>query len=411
MRISQGFAGVAASMLLFPGLAACGGSNGGSSADSSSDEIVIGAIGAFSGMFAANAGGIPDVWKAWEESVNDAGGINGRTVKLIIKDIGNGDASMGLTSTKELIDRDKAVVIVDLDATDLSWIPYAEAKGVPVVAGTVSLAPLKYPTVFPTVLTISTLSYAYAEKVAEIGKTTAVYYPAEVPGAKSVGDGEALYSDELGFEVKISQGISSALPDYTSVCQAIKDANVDSYQLFFTTDLLIKMTDQCYKLGVKIPQILPAIVGPKEWTNPIFDGDPVIDSAAPFFDDSIPGVKEYRDTIEKYAPDLVDSKLDQSSTFQGYVAMKVLEKALRGVEGDVTTESIKDSFFTFKGETVGGITPPLTFTKGKPSSILCWFTWDIKDGDRVIGEDAGAPRCGPEEVLKKADDAVLASLG
>jgi branched-chain amino acid transport system substrate-binding protein len=33
-----------------------------------------------------------------------------------------------------------------------------------------------------------------------------------------------------------------------------------------------------------------------------------------------------------------------------------------------------------KGETLGGMAPPLTFTQGKPTSIDCWFTAAMVNG-------------------------------
>lgn len=409
MKISRGLVGTAAVALLATGLAACGGSGGGDGS-SSGDEIVIGGIAQYTGAYAANQGGIPVAWKAWEKSVNDAGGINGRKVKLIIKDTGSGDASAGLTAAKELVDQDKAVAILSIAQGDLSYIPYADSKKIPVINGTISASPLKYATVFPTGLSPSTLSYAYADKAAELGKTTAVYYPADVPEAKGVGDGEAGFGEALGVTVKISQGISQSLPDYTAMCQSIKDANVDSYQLFFTTDLLLKMTSQCFTAGVTVPQIMPAIIGPKQWTEKYLEGNPVIDFSAPFFDDSIPGIKEYRDAVKAYKPDFLGGPLDISSTAQAFGPAKLVEKAISGITGDVTAESVMASLYTIKGETLGGLTPPLTFTKGKPTRIHCWFVWDIKNGTGDASADKGAPRCGPEDVLNKADDAVLKAV-
>lgn len=407
MKISRAVAAGAASVLLTTGLAACGGSDGG---EAEGDEILIGGIAQYTGGYAATAGGVPVAWKAWVKAVNDKGGINGRDVKLIIKDTGGGDASAGLAAAKELIDTEGVVALLSFTQGDLTWIPYADTKGVPVINGILSAAPLKYSTAFPLGLTPSTLSYAYAEKVAEIGDSTAIYYPADIPDAKAVGDGEAVYGGDLGFEVKISQGISATLPDYTAMCQSIKDSKADSYQLFFPTDLLLNMTSQCFKLGVKAPQLLPAIVGPQQWSEDFLQGNPVVDVLAPFFDVSVPGIKEYRDAVQAYDPDFLGGPLDISTTAQAFAAVKMAEVAIGSIEGDVTTESVMAALYTIKDETLGGLTPPLTYTKGKPTRIHCWFVWDIKDGAGNTGADQSKPRCGPDDVLNKADDAILKAI-
>ena len=40
----------------------------------------------------------------------------------------------------------------------------------------------------------------------------------------------------------------------------------------------------------------------------------------------------------------------------------------------------KHAFEILKGETLGGLTAPLTFKQGKPTSLPCWFYFQVKDG-------------------------------
>ena len=64
-----------------------------------------------------------------------------------------------------------------------------------------------------------------------------------------------------------------------------------------------------------------------------------------------------------------------------WTAGKLLEKALLAVPGKVTRESVLAGLWTLRNENLGGLTSPLTFTKGQnaPRS-RCWTTIAIKGG-------------------------------
>ena len=48
--------------------------------------------------------------------------------------------------------------------------------------------------------------------------------------------------------------------------------------------------------------------------------------------------------------------------------------------GKAAPADVLKGLYTFKNETVGGLTPPLNYVKGKPTFITCWFPQQIKSG-------------------------------
>src|SRR4051794_12813770 len=88
-------------------VASCSSSSSGGTASSdpsttlTGSPIVIGNVGGYSSDQASSEAGAELVLKAWAQSVNDNGGINGHPLKLIVKDIGN-NAAGGLAAVKEL---------------------------------------------------------------------------------------------------------------------------------------------------------------------------------------------------------------------------------------------------------------------------------------------------------------------
>jgi branched-chain amino acid transport system substrate-binding protein len=48
--------------------------------------------------------------------------------------------------------------------------------------------------------------------------------------------------------------------------------------------------------------------------------------------------------------------------------------------GAVTSAELIKGLYKIKNDTLGGLTPPLTFHKGVPNPVDCWFYQGTKDG-------------------------------
>jgi branched-chain amino acid transport system substrate-binding protein len=68
------------------------------------------------------------------------------------------------------------------------------------------------------------------------------------------------------------------------------------------------------------------------------------------------------------------------------------------IDGPITPAALKQALFTFRNETLGGLTVPLTFDESSPSLSTCFYEWKVSDGKRVI-ENGGKARCAPETAI------------
>jgi branched-chain amino acid transport system substrate-binding protein len=59
---------------------------------------------------------------------------------------------------------------------------------------------------------------------------------------------------------------------------------------------------------------------------------------------------------------------------------------------DSTPAEVKQGLYTFKNETVGGLTPPLTYTKDKPAFTTCWFAQKLV-GQAFEATQGAKPSC------------------
>jgi branched-chain amino acid transport system substrate-binding protein len=186
------------SVLTLTLIGACSSSGGGTAADpgtSSASDIVVGDIGAYSGVLASDEAGIPTVMQAWADSVNAAGGIDGHQVKVISEDIGQ-TTGAGLTAAKELVEQDHVVAIVgDFDSGDTQWVPYVASQGVPIIGGAAALSDLtssdRFPVVFNPITLIYTDAWIAAHDGGRLGIASRTRNSSTSPGPAPSGCGDS----------------------------------------------------------------------------------------------------------------------------------------------------------------------------------------------------------------------------
>jgi branched-chain amino acid transport system substrate-binding protein len=101
---------------------------------------------------------------------------------------------------------------------------------------------------------------------------------------------------------------------------------------------------------------------------------------------------DYRDATAKYAPGGERGSIGA----QIWAAGKLLEKIAAGFPAKVTTPDILGGLYGLHGETLGGITPPLTFPKGPHGDVnWCAVPVTIKDGKFKPLQTAETYSCAP----------------
>lgn len=382
--------------------AGCGSEDEGSSAGPASgekSEIAIGAIGSYSSPQGGTIVGGRDVLNAWAKMVNEAGGVDGHPVKLVVKDDA-GDPAKALSLVKELVTRDKVVAIVGHSSfLDTVWAPYIGTQGVPVLGGSPYATPfLTDPNFFSIGTNNAAQNYALLAEAKKLGTRFANLYCAEAPVCAVGNSYLEAFAPELGVDMKVAQKVSASQPNYTAVCKAIKDSGAASFSVAHSSAIAIKISEDCVDLGVKGENVATGGTADAAWLDrPKLDGTLNVELAAPYFDDSTAGTKRYRDFVSKYLPDF--GKKDGAGPQYAYIATQLLEAAVKAAPADeVTSETIKKGLYSLKDETLDGLTAPLNYVEGKPSLNNCWFVSQIKDGEWTAPNGARY-QCAPDEVI------------
>jgi branched-chain amino acid transport system substrate-binding protein len=381
-----------------PSTASSSTTSSGSSAPSTKSTITIGAIGSYDGPIGASILGARYGIQAWAASVNAQGGIDGHHVKLVLKDDGESPAT-ALDAAKELIDTDKVVAIVgDFSLFDSVWAPYAEAKKVPVIGGeSIFTSFLTNQYFFPSGANVFALTYGIVSDAKALGGKIAVLYCAEAPAC---GQTPALiggFAKAVGVKDVYNGKVSATAPDYTAICQQIKSSGAQTVDQAISADVQVRLSEQCQTQGVKVTWLAQdGAISSASLASKANEGLLASELDAPFSESSTPALMAFQNAIKKYAPGI--GTAFGPATMYAWVAGELFEKVVAGAGAHITSASLATSAWAIKGETLGGLAPPLTFTKGKPYLVDCYFTTGITDG-KFDAPKGLTPACAPDAIV------------
>lgn len=381
--------------------------SGSSGTGATGKPIVIGNVGSYAGPYASQDGARQAV-NAWGKWVNAHGGINGRPVKLIIEDDG-GSATTALTAVKKLVEQDKVVALVGVTDNFVSgWISYADQKGIPIIGGNpIESTAVTDPNYFPAGGNFLAINYGVLAAAKDQGLTKmALLYCSESPACAASAKVFGPLGKSLGVDIAYSGGISATAPNYTSTCQALKSSGAQAVKMAAQAPVVIKVADTCKQQGVDVVNIASSgTINDNFLQSPALKNFLGVQANFPWIDDSIPATQEWHDALKQYAPNI--GVLLNGFASSAWVGAKLFETVAKTVKGDITSDSLKQALYDLPdGETLGGLAPPLTFVKDKPTIVNCYFTINGEDG-KYTASNGLKTGCAPDDVI----ESTIKSLG
>ncbi|MBA3741838.1 ABC transporter substrate-binding protein [Sporichthya sp.] len=346
------------------------------------EPIVIGQVGAFSGVVGASIGNLRSGMSVWVKDVNARGGIECHPVRIVQRDDGS-DPARTDANVKQLILTEKVVAFVGSGPViTISVVQrLAEQYKVPFIGGDASdLAWWNSQYLFPQG-GISLASFAGAIKAASQAtgaKKLGILYCVEATICSSIGQQAKKLAGQAEVELVVNKAASLTQTDFTAECQAMKSAGVNV--AFFALDgsAVQRAIRNCKQLGFIVPVAVPSIaVNAETAQDPnlqqfgVFLGSSVL----PFVDTASTAGRDFNKAYHTFAP----GALIDDSSMRGWVSGKMLETALGKVSaqaraGTVTTALILQGLWTLKNETFGGLTSATTFAKGATAKITqCYY--------------------------------------
>ena len=334
-------------------------------------EVLLGMWSPLTGPTALLGTSERDALQIWVSQVNEAGGVHGRKVRLIVYDDA-GSPQEALAGVRRLIDQDRVFALVagSISGSTLPVVPLITRSKVPFVASISSNRRLLDPfsryifRVYPMEIPQSTGVIDYV--VPKFGiKRPAMIYNSNDYG---VGGHEAVsmrLKEKHNLPLVASERYNSGDQDFSAQLLRIKQANPDAVFVWaFAAEAGI-IVRQSKELGLNVLH-----AGGGATMTPLFPQGAgpagvgfVAVSAYPNLPESnAPPVVKYRDALKKLHPSGFPPGRPSEYDLLGYGAGKIVEEGLRRAGRDLTREKFIDALETMK-DFDSGVLYPVTFTR------------------------------------------------
>jgi branched-chain amino acid transport system substrate-binding protein len=333
----------------------------------------------------------------WIKAVNAKGGVNGHQIRLIVFDDG-GDPARHRAQVQDAVEHRGVIgFLTNADAVaGASSVDYLNAKRIPVV-GNDPASDWMYssPMYFLQSSAGDELSRAFALSIAQqviprgirrFGTLICV----EADQCTRADKVLAETAREAGLDVVYRGRASIAQPDFTAECLSARNENVEVFALGMDLNSVGRVTAACARQGYH-PIYAPLVAHEGQKDNRELAGAVGFTPVFPYFQSGTLATDEFRAAVRDYGGGMA---LGVGSAV-GWAGGKLMERAARTISEPPTTESLLAGLWTIKADTLGGLTPPLTFVKDEPPARLtCWFnltlarqTWVSPDGFKMNCRD------------------------
>jgi branched-chain amino acid transport system substrate-binding protein len=366
------------------------GSAGAASSKPTGTPIVIGTIETQTGT-PGTTGRVTtgtDIMKVWAKWTNAHGGVSGHPVQVIALN-DNADPAQAKTDLSTLVEQDNVLAIVGHDAstTEPTWGPYMLAHRTPVIGGAAYSANwFTNPMFYPATTTVVSNIWAQVYLAKQLVKNPRIAYllclTTVCQGALPI---EAAAAKQLSIPIVYNQTADSAAVSYTPQCLAMKAAGANVVQPDVNNVLFIR---DCQRQGYR-PLVIATNYGPipsNILANPKQLAGQV--GPAPAFPpfEQFPATKAYFSALKAYAPQYLPGasayvNTNMQAAVDAWVAGQAFAKAIANAavpaSATVTRADLIRGLSMFKGETLGGITPALTYGDGTTPSpqVKCFYEY------------------------------------
>jgi branched-chain amino acid transport system substrate-binding protein len=321
--------------------------------------------------------------KAWVQATNASGGLSGHPVQIVYADDAT-NPTTGLAEVKNMITENHVVGIIDNSDVDTAWASFADQNNVPVIGGGLG-STLYYtdPNFFAEGQTLDALVTSFAAGAQKAkAKKAAFFYCAESPGcAQSITPLQAQLP-KFNSSLAYVSSISYSAPSYTAPCLAVQQSGATALIIADAAQVVQSAVGDCAKQGFEPTDVVDgSAVDPGMSVTPGLNNNLlVVQSDIPFSVTSNPQMKAMRAALKKYSPSVLTSQnFGESVVFQ-WVTGLLIRDAVKAAHGAATPAQLKTGLYALRADTLDGTAPALTFHKGKPTSVDCWFWMRMQHG-------------------------------
>ena len=347
--------------------------------------IIVGNVGTYTGPAGGSLKNLPEGVQVWVKAVNDRGGIKGRKVQLVVADDG-GDPARHRAAVQDLVENKKVIAFLGNGEaiSGASSVEYLTTKQIPVI-GNEGGSDWFYssPVYFAPFPTGDTYWRSFINPLAQAtlpqGKTK--FGSMACVEAVTCEQGARVWHDQgvakgAGFEPVYRASISLAQPDFTAECLAARRAGAQVIAITADDSTVSRIAASCGRQDYRpVFSWVVSATKIRQVTEENLNNGVVVLNYFPWLKSDTPATAEFQAAMKKHFKGAIEPP-----HAGGWVSAKVFEKAAERTDRPAEAAGILDGLYGFKGETVDGLTGPLTFTRGQNSTRQeCWAGLVIKD--------------------------------
>ena len=347
--------------------------------------VVLASVGSYSGPAATVGVPVLKGSQLWVKAINARGGLEGHPVKLIVFDDG-ADSARHRSQVQEATERYDVLAFL-ANVEGLSGEPsveYVNDKRVPIVGGSSSEAyAYRSPMHFVQMSHGMPLAKTFAPSISgqvkprgltRIGTLVCVEATSCPEIEKEVQASAAAYGLKAVYQARAS----IAQPDFTAECLAARNAGVEILLVILDPSSLGRVARSCSRQSFRpVFSITGVALVDSLKDNPDLEGLVASTGVFPYFQTGTPATDEFHQAVKAYsAPDALSVGLAV-----GWTAGKLLEHAAARLPEPPTREGLLAALWSVKGDNLGGLAYPLSFTANQPAEpVSCWFDISLHKG-------------------------------
>ena len=341
--------------------------------------VNIGNVSTLSGVLGQLFSPVVPALQTFVKSQNACGGLGGHPIKLFVGDDQDDPSTAVSVAQNEIQNNHVKAFLGDIQVLTVDAMVDVVAKAkIPMIGGDLTNNTwFTHPYIFPQGAPPQAISYGYlvAAKDYFHVKKVGDAYCLEVPQAcKQIDTAFGELAPKFGLQAVSQIQISITAPSYTSQCLNAQRAGVEMMSLTVDAPTQNRWVNSCDQAGFH----------PKYAAYPLGVGNEgqflgnknlgnvyVPLNTFAWMANATPAEKYWQASIKRYNPGFTTG----DAAGLGWTAGALAVAASAGLpSGDVTASDFLTGLYKIKGNNLGGLTAPLTFTPGKnPKIPYCLF--------------------------------------
>lgn len=342
------------------------------------DAITLGGVFQLSGAVPGFAQTAVDGANAYANYVNATGGLCGRQLRFSIAD----DAFDASKHRAELQRLEPSVLAyaAGYSTVDAGGVEFLEQSGIPNVGIAASVDKQVLPNHFSHLvsrgLEFTTPNPEHAWLASQGATKVAMVYA----GIAAARDQIAIQkrSFELaGLKIVLDQEVAPTQFSYAAPARAVKDSDADVMLFVHDITAMVQMADELAKIGadVAFPVYFTAY-GPAfvERAGKNAEGAVAFIETLPFTETGNEEMSRFLEWLQRTVP----GSRPTFESVNAWIHMKLIVEAIRGIDGDVTRDSLLGSLRSILGWDAGGMVNPVDI--GNKTSDNCKIAVRVSGG-------------------------------